>query len=98
MVELLKNFGKGILYVIGFPFFLVALIFFAALGLLAFIFQVVKSILFFFTGQKFFPDLPEDKMLKAMKAAKNEKLIGAPSQSAPQMNIDALDINSEKKR
>lgn len=95
MVELLKNFGKGILYVIGFPFFLVVLAIFAAFGLIAFVFQMLKSILFFFTGQKFFPDLPEDKQLKALQAAKNERLLGAPNQSTPQMNLDALDVKKK---
>jgi len=64
MVGLLKAFGKGILYVLGFPFFLVALILFAVFGLGAFIFQLIRSIIFFFTGQKFFPELPEDKALR----------------------------------
>ena len=64
MIGLLKAFGKGILYVIGAPFFVAALILFGAIGLLAFIFQIFKSIIFFFTGQKFFPELPEDKELR----------------------------------
>lgn len=67
MVSLLKTFGKGILYVIGLPFFLVALVLFGVFGLFAFIFQLFKSIIYFFTGQKFFPDLPEDKQLKLLK-------------------------------
>lgn len=64
MVNLLKTFGKGILYVIGLPFFIVALVIFGAIGLIAFVFQLIKSIFFFFTGQKFFPELPEDKELR----------------------------------
>ena len=64
MIGLLKTFGKGLLYVIGAPFFIVALLIFGAVGLLAFIFQIFKSIIFFFTGQKFFPELPEDKELR----------------------------------
>ena len=64
MVSLLKTFGKGLLYVIGMPFFLVTLAIFGVVGLLAFIFQIFKSIIFFFTGQKFFPELEEDKELR----------------------------------
>ena len=64
MIDLLKAFGRGILYVVLFPFFLVALAIFAVIGLLAFIFQLFKSIIFFFTGQKFFPELPEDRELR----------------------------------
>lgn len=72
MLNLLKTFGKGILYVIGLPFFLLALILFAAFGLLAFIFQLIKSIVFFFTGQKFFPELPEDRELRLMQEKANQ--------------------------
>ena len=67
MISLLKTFGKGILYVIGAPFFIVALALFGAIGFLAFIFQIIKSIIYFFTGQKFFPELAEDKKLRLMQ-------------------------------
>ena len=67
MINLLKTFGKGVLYAIGFPFFLIALVLFGVIGLFAFIFQVFKSIIYFFTGQKFFPELPEDKKLRLLK-------------------------------
>ena len=73
MIGLLKAFGKGILYVIGAPFFVVALVLFGAIGLLAFIFQIFKSIIFFFTGQKFFPELPEDKELRLKREAAARK-------------------------
>ena len=73
MIGLLKAFGKGILYVIGAPFFVVALVLFGAIGLLAFIFQIFKSIIFFFTGQKFFPELPEDKELRLRREAAMRK-------------------------
>ena len=69
MVDLLKAFGRGILYVILCPFFLVVLALFAVIGLLAFIFQLFKSIFYFFTGQKFFPELPEDKELRLKREA-----------------------------
>ena len=72
MVNLLKTFGKGILYVIGLPFFIVILLIFGAIGLFAFVFQLIKSIFYFFTGQKFFPELPEDKELRLkMEQANN---------------------------
>ena len=73
MVDLLKAFGRGIIYILCFPFFLVALAIFAVIGLIAFIFQLVKSIIFFFTGQKFFPELPEDKELRLMREAEEAK-------------------------
>ena len=83
MVDLLKAFGRGILYILCFPFFLVALALFAVIGLLAFIFQLFKSIIFFFTGQKFFPELPEDKELRLMREAEEAKNNPQPQ---PQVN------------
>ena len=68
MIGLLKMFGKGILYVIGFPFFVAALLIFGAIGIFLFAFQLIKSIFYFFTGRKFFPELPEDQELRLMKA------------------------------
>ena len=69
MIGLLKAFGKGLLYVIGLPFFLLALAIFAVIGLFLFIYQIIRSIIYFFTGQKFFPELPEDKELRLKKEA-----------------------------
>lgn len=69
MIGLLKAFGKGLLYVIGFPFFLLALAVFAIIGLFLFIYQIIRSIIYFFTGQKFFPELEEDKELRLRKEA-----------------------------
>ena len=89
MVDLLKAFGRGILYVILCPFFLIVLALFAVIGLLAFIFQLIKSIIYFFTGQRFFPELPEDKELRlrreAEEAARNPQPQPAP-QAAPAQN------------
>lgn len=87
MVSLLKTFGKGILYVIGFPFFIVALLIFGAIGVFLFIIQLFKCIIYFFTGQKFFPELPEDKELRmrqeAAYAAANPTIIDNPVDDAP---------------
>jgi hypothetical protein len=48
-----------------------ALLIFAVIGLFAFLFQAIKSIIFFFTGQRFFPELPEDKELRLLKEKQN---------------------------
>ncbi len=69
MVNLLKTFGKGILYILGFPFFIVALLIFGVIEIFLFIFHLFKSIIYFFTGQKFFPELPEDKELRLKQEA-----------------------------
>jgi len=79
MVDLLKAFGRGILYVLAFPFFIIVLAIFAVIGLVAFIVQIIKSIIFFFTGQKFFPELPEDRELRLMREAEAAKQNPAPS-------------------
>ena len=84
MVDLLKAFGRGIIYVLCFPFFVVALAIFAVIGLLAFLFQLIKSIIFFFTGQKFFPELPEDKELRLMQEAEEAKRNPQPQVQAQQ--------------
>ena len=83
MVSLLKTFGKGILYVLGFPFFLIALVLFGVIGLFAFIFQLIRSIIYFFTGQKFFPELPEDKELRLLKEGPEEKQNALSNEQAP---------------
>lgn len=85
MISLLKTFGKGLLYVIGAPFFLVALALFGVIGLFAFIFQIIKSIIYFFTGQSFFPELAEDKKLRLMREA-------AEAQNQPQENSVASPV------
>ena len=83
MVDLLKAFGRGVLYVILLPFFLVALALFGVIGLGDFIFQIVKSVVFFFTGQKFFPELPEDRELRLMRENAQAKAEAAAKQQQP---------------
>lgn len=73
MVDLLKTFGKGVLYVLGLPFFILILLLFAIAGVFIFLFQVVRSIIFFFTGQKFFPELEEDKQLRLMREGASQE-------------------------
>ena len=92
MVNLLKTFGKGILYIIGFPFFVVALLIFGVIGIFLFVFHLFKSIIYFFTGQKFFPELPEDKELRLKQEA-------AYATAHPEETIidqDPIQENSEK--
>ena len=84
MVDLLKAFGRGILYVLLFPFFILGLAIFAVVGLLAFIFQLIKSVIYFFTGQKFFPELPEDRELRLMREAAETAAHPAPANPNPQ--------------
>lgn len=69
-MNLLKNIGKGILYIIGLPFFLIVLSVTAVAGLFMLIFMFFKSIILFFTGRSLDDDLPEDKKAKAIKNGK----------------------------
>ena len=84
-------FGKGILYVIGFPFFVLALVIFGAIGVFLFAFQLIKSIFYFFTGRKFFPELPEDKELRLLKEkaqSNNDNVEQSPIDQSPIQQID----------
>ena len=103
MVSLLKTFGRGILYVLGLPFFILALLIFAVIGLFAFLFQAIKSIIFFFTGQRFFPELPEDKELRLLKEKQNapmeaEKDIVTPYHEIKDMEEPQEDLMSNLTR
>ena len=64
MVNLLKSFGKGILYIIGLPFFILFLLLYAIYGIFLFFFMIIKAIVLFFTGRSLFEDLPEDRKAK----------------------------------
>ena len=89
MIKLLKTFGRGILYVIGFPFFVVTLLIFAVIGVFLFLYQIVKSVIDFFTGRKFFPELPEDCELR-MKMEAAEAASQPQKQVASQSNDDII--------
>ena len=64
MVNFLKNFGKGILYILVLPFLVVALAIYAVVGIFVFIFLAIKGLFLFFTGRSLYDDLPEDKEAK----------------------------------
>ena len=87
MVDLLKAFGRGILYVFAFPFFILALVLFGAYGFFAFLIQLVRSVIYFFTGQKFFPELPEDKELRLQKEGANPQTEDDDEEEEPQQPI-----------
>lgn len=95
MVSLLKTFGRGILYVLGLPFFILALLIFAVIGLFAFLFQAIKSIIFFFTGQRFFPELPEDKELRLLKEKQNAPMEAEKDIITPYHEIKDMEEPSE---
>ena len=75
MMGLLKNVGKGILYIIGLPFFLIVLTGTAVFGLLIIVFMFIKSILLFFTGRSLNDELPEDRKAREIKEGKPQGVV-----------------------
>lgn len=73
MVELVKNIGKGFLYIIALPFFLIVLSITAVLGLFILLYMFVKSIFLFFTGRSLSDELPEDRKVREIKEGKIRK-------------------------
>ena len=67
MMSVLKTVGKGILYILGLPFFLLALVGMGIVGIFGLIFMFFKSIILFFTGRSLDDALPEDKLAKQIK-------------------------------
>ena len=100
MVGLLKGLGKGILYILAFPFFILAIALYGVYGLLLFLYTLVKMIFYFFTGKSVFADLPEDRMAKAILTPKpamsevanspinNNEPVAPVTQSVPIQNVD----------
>ncbi len=70
-MAILKNVGKGILYIIALPFFLIVLALTAVMGLFLLIFMFFKSIILFFTGRSLDDDLPEDIQVKELRNGRN---------------------------
>ena len=73
MVNFFKSFGRGILYVLVLPIFLVVLALYAVVSLGIFFFMCIKWLILFFTGRSLFDDLPEDKQAKAILNANAPK-------------------------
>ena len=60
MGSFFKSFGKGVLYILTLPVVLVVLVFYAAIGVVTFLFLMIKSVVLFFKGKTIFSELPED--------------------------------------
>ncbi len=63
---LLKAFGRGLLYLIFLPFIIVVVVFMAVAMIFVFLYQGIKNIILFFTGETIFKDTEEDKQAKAI--------------------------------
>ena len=73
MASFFKSFAKGLLYVLLFPFGLIAIALYAVFGVFVFFFQFVRLIILFFTGRNLSSDLPEDIEAKKIIEANNPK-------------------------
>ena len=60
MGSIFKTIGKGLFYVLFFPFGLLAILLYAIFGIFVFIYQFIKLIVLFFTGRSFKNELKED--------------------------------------
>ncbi len=74
MMSVLKNVGKGILYIIGLPFFLLILVLTGVAGIFVLIFMFFKSLILFFTGRSLDDELPEDKKARLIKENRDPNL------------------------
>ena len=72
-MSVLKTIGKGLLYIIGLPFFILVLAVFAVFGLFVLVFMFIKSIVLFFTGRSLDDELPEDRRAREIKEGKVDR-------------------------
>ena len=69
-MNFLKNFAKGLLWVLLIPFICVGIVLVALYGIFNFVIQLVLLLKNFFTGKKLFPPFEEDiKAYKILKKA-----------------------------
>ena len=82
MLDFLKRFGLGILYVLISPFVLVFLVLWAIFNLGLFFIEISKGIISFFKGKKLFPEFPEDveakRILSLEPFSNNEPAVNNP--------------------
>ena len=94
MLNLFKNFGKGILYVLVLPFLLVGLAIYAVVAIFIFIYLAIKGLILFFTGRSLYEDLPEDKEAKRRIALAN----GVPLEEASNIDEEPSEPEPEQKQ
>lgn len=73
MLNFFKVFGKGILYIIGLPFILAFLAFYAIYCLAMFLYMAFRNIVIFFSGGTPNGDMKEDVEAKRILLARQEK-------------------------
>lgn len=91
MLDFLKRFGLGILYVLISPFVIAFLILWALFDLGVYFVQIFKGLISFFKGKKMFPDFPED--VEAKRILSLEPYANEP-QANPQSQVQTPPTNN----
>lgn len=90
MLEFLKRFGLGILYIVISPFLLLFLILWALYNVGIFFVEFFKGIGRFFKGEKFFAPFKEDveaqKILNTYVPNNNPQPVVTPTPETPEVN------------
>ncbi|MCQ2794890.1 MAG: hypothetical protein MJ214_01605 [Bacilli bacterium] len=95
MLDFLKRFGLGILYVLISPFIIAFLVLWAIFNLGIFFMEIAKGFISFFKGKKFFPDFQEDveaKRILSLEPYANDNANVEP-QPQPQTQVPPTDNN-----
>lgn len=87
MINFLKSFAKGILYLLVLPAIIVALAIYAVVALVMFVYLAIKGIVLFFTGRSLYDDLPED-----IEAKKRLNPTPAAASPTPTTNTNTNDV------
>ena len=84
MVNFLKSFGKGLLYLLVLPAIIVGVAIYGVVGAFIFIFLAFKGLILFFKGKSLFDDLPED--IEAKKRL--HPMDTSPVKTTPNLSFD----------
>lgn len=91
MLDFLKRFGLGILYVLISPFVIAFLLLWAIFNLGIFFVQIIKGFGSFFKGKQFFPEFQED--VEAKRILSLEPYANDTNQSQAQVQTPPVDNN-----
>ena len=87
MASFFKLVGKGILYALGLPFFVVALCLYSIYCLIMFIYEAIRSLFVYFSGGTPFGDLKEDVKAKQILLQRQNQQANQQSNPQPQIYI-----------
>ena len=73
MISFLKSILKGLLYVLFFPFGLLAIAFYGVFWIFVFIYRIIKLAILFFTGRNLKNELDEDEEIRKILEANKPK-------------------------